>query len=68
MMRAGEIAFLLVRYIAIFRHMKSYRNSVQIQLYNITLKMPNILIENDQSALGFLGYFMEVSRKIAVFS
>lgn len=69
MIRAAEVSFLLISYTVIFRDMKypTEFHSDQIELYNISLKMPSTLIENDYPAFGFLGYSTEVSSKIIIF-
>lgn len=69
MVRAGEISFLLIRYIVLFRDMKypTEFHSYQIELYNFSLKMLSTLIETDYLAFDFPGYSTEVSSKIIVF-
>lgn len=63
--RSWRNSFLIDKIYSYFQRDKiSYRNSVQIQLYSITLKMPNTLIENDSFASGFLGYFMESPARL----
>lgn len=42
-------------------------HSDQTELHNISLKTPHTLIQNDYPALGFLGYFTEISSKIIIF-